>query len=127
MTFQEIKNQIEELNTKYSNGSLNISHAEYLKKFKKLKNYNSMSNQVKRFGAKVKKEFAGYYIYQGVNFTVEFNEDECETKWWEVNLFGDNTSNAVFNYYEDYNKFETKKDVVESLLNLDKNWNVNNY
>ena len=40
----------------------------------------TVSQQVKEFGAKVKKDgCAGYYIYEGRNFTVHFSLEECET------------------------------------------------
>jgi len=78
-----------------------------------------LSKLVKEFGAKVEKELAGYYIYKGKNFTVKFNSEECETSWWEVNLY-DECPNVVYNEFYDYNKYETKKEIVGILLNIDK-------
>lgn len=77
------------------------------------------AEQVRQFGAKVKRQMAGYYIYEGKNFTVEFNEDACETVWWEVNLYSDNLDPRVEEWFRNWNHFERKCDCVGSLLRLD--------
>lgn len=120
-TLNEITTEIQKLNSDYQNRVLNVTHKQYLKMYSKIKNQNSISNQVKDFGAKVKKEFSGYYIYEGVNFTVGFNEAACETVWWEVQLYGEvEADKVVFNHFEDWNQYDTKNEVVSALLELDR-------
>ena len=63
--------------------------------FNKIKNYNSVSNQVKRFGAKVTKDISGYYIYNGVNFTAKFNIEYCETSSWTVDIYSEDADEIV--------------------------------
>ena len=125
MTSQDIKYELNELNAKYSNGSLNVSHKEYLKMFNKIKNQNSLTNQIKEFGSKVKREFAGYYIYEGVNFTANFNEEECEIKYWSVAIYGNNVDEIVCEEFEEYNRFDRKADVLNMLFQLDKRLSEN--
>ena len=80
----------------------------------------SVSKLVKEFGSKIEKEFAGYYIYKGKNFTVKFNSDECVSKYWYVNLY-DNCPEIISKELYDYNKFDTKYQLIYELLNIDKN------
>jgi len=80
----------------------------------------TVAKQVIEFGAKVKKNgCSGYYKYIGKNFTAEFNEDSCESTWWQVDVWSDNVSPIVEMHFADYNNFELKKDVVWELLQLD--------
>tara|TARA_R110002050_G_scaffold11858_3_gene39492 strand:- start:1228 stop:1506 length:279 start_codon:yes stop_codon:yes gene_type:complete len=67
---------------------------------------------------------AGFYIYNGINFSVEFNSEEFDTKYWEINLDYDNCPSVVYNRYsylgEAYsNNFETKGDLVWELFLFD--------
>ena len=78
------------------------------------------TQEIKEFGAKVKKEFAGYYIYNGVNFTIKFNQDSCENVWWEINLFEKNVNSKVLEEFEYYNNFDTKSELVYRLYQIDK-------
>ena len=80
----------------------------------------SLSNKVKEFGSKVKRDGpSGYYEYIGKNFTAKFNSEECETKWWEVNLDCESLDPSVLESFRDGNNFERKADVVWNLLQLD--------
>ena len=92
--------------------------------FNKIKNYNSVSNQVKRFGAKVTKDISGYYIYNGVNFTAKFNIEYCETSSWTVDIYSEDADEIVVRAFDcngDYeNIYQTKKDTLWALLSLDK-------
>ena len=122
ITREQAIEKINEINAQYLNRE--ISRNKQLSRIKKVqsefKNRFSVSTQVKEFGAKVKKEFGGYYIYQGLNFTAKFNEESCETTWWEVNILDDDTNAAVENAFNDFNYFYTKKEVLSALLQLDK-------
>ena len=124
---QKLVEQVEALAAEYKAG--NISYPAYLKKHKsavakhkRLVN-PSVADQVKEFGAKVIREkgYIGYYIYKGVNFTVGFNSAECESSWWEVNHWDDGVHPAIVEAFEDYNVYDTKSEVINQLLNLDKN------
>jgi len=97
-----------------------------------MKKYRTVAQQVRDFGSRVTKaellindkitKLPGYYTYTGKNFTVNFNEDSCETTWWEVAILDDNVDENLYEYFEDYNSYERKKDLVFALLQLDKNW-----
>lgn len=79
----------------------------------------TVAEQVKQFGAQVKKDgCAGYYIYEGRNFTVQFYLEECVTKYWAVDLY-ENDNEAIREQFWNYNQHETKKECVYSLLCLD--------
>ena len=75
---------------------------------------------VKEFGAKVTKKMKGWYIYNGVNFTVEIFEDSCETSWWEVVMDGEIHPAVIEEIPMDYNNFNTKSELVFLLLQIDK-------
>lgn len=124
-TIATIAEQIRELNKAYQSGELRLTHKQYLARYNKIKNQNSVANQVKAFGAKVKREkdCIGYYIYEGVNFTAKFNQAACETTWWEVDVWSDNVDPRVESEFEEYNTFERKSDVVNALFQLDKRLN----
>jgi hypothetical protein len=77
----------------------------------------TVAQKVKQFGAKVKKDgLAGYYIYIGKNITVKFNAEECEDKYWAINTRG--ATQVVKELAGDWNRYETKNDLVWDLLNL---------
>jgi hypothetical protein len=84
----------------------------------------TVSQKVRDFGARVKRDGkgGGYYIYIGKNFTVEFNIEECETKYWSVNDLQDDLDPIVKQDIYQYNNYETKNDLVWNLLNLDMNY-----
>lgn len=87
----------------------------------------TLSNHLKELGAKVKKDgTASYYIYYGVNFTAVFNQEFCESSWWEVNTFDDRTSDKIkklFDWGGDHeNSYERKKDVLWHLYQIDRDW-----
>ena len=84
---------------------------------------------LKKAKVKVTKDgCAGYYIYHGMNFTVKFNLEECETFWWEINILEDNIDKRVENRW-DYNglgcenSYETKSELVWDLFTFDKSLN----
>lgn len=80
----------------------------------------TVTQQVKEFGAKVKKNgCSGYYKYIGKNFIAEFNEASCESTWWEVDVWSDNVNPIIEKEFNEYNNFERKKEVVFCLLQLD--------
>ena len=80
----------------------------------------TVSQKVKEFGAKVKKDgCAGYYTYIGRNFKANFNSEEGVTKHWEVDLLSDDVDERVNEQFYDYNQYDTKAEVVWILLGLD--------
>jgi hypothetical protein len=95
---------------------------------RRFKGYKTTSERVKEFGAKVTREFAGYYVYKGVNFTAEFNEDSCERTWWSVNVYSDNVAKVVVDEFgfggNSENNFERKKDCVYALFCLDQTLSI---
>lgn len=96
---------------------------------KKYKGIKTVAEQAKEFGAKVKREFRGYYVYKGVNFTAEFCEQSCEKTWWEVEVYNDNVDKRIFDQFSyggggQMNEFERKTDVVWALLCFDKSLSV---
>lgn len=129
MTIQEkIIKELTELNELQRSGKSGLTHKQYLAKYNRIKNQNSVANQVKAFGAKVTKEEgfkSGYYVYHGVNFTAKFNEESCEHTWWEVNLWEDGTDERLEACFGDYNHYTTKNEVVIALLNTDKEMSAN--
>ena len=89
----------------------------------------TVSQILREFGAKVvRTKTVGYYIYEGKNFTASFNEEYCETSWWEIDTFSDETSDAIkrmFQFGGDHwqeNRFELKRDVVRCLYQIDRDW-----
>ena len=119
ITTSEISKQLIKCNEDFKVGKFK-NHKQYQAKFNRIKNLNSLSNQIKRFGAKVTKEFKGYYIYNGVNFTAKFNEESCESTWWEVNTWEESTDDRVMKKYEDWNQYTTKNEILGDLLSFDK-------
>lgn len=117
----EVIKRIQDLNTSYQDGTLKITHKQYLRRFNNLKNINTITNQIKRFGARVTrvKGYRGVYQYNGKNFTVQLSEDCCETCWWEVSIWEDNVDKRVQDHFDDYNQYDTKGDVLQALLGLD--------
>jgi hypothetical protein len=125
MTLEQALQQLNDLNAVYNLG--NMARATYLKKhkaisnkYKKLNRPMTYSERIRSEGIKITRQYAGWYTYIGKNFTVEFNEDSCETTWWEVNLYGDNMDKRVHEYFYDFNHFYTKAEVVSALYELDK-------
>ena len=114
----DINARLESVNSEFTSGS--ISRRAYTAKFNRTKNLNSLSNRMKRFGAKVTREMAGYYVYKGVNFTAKFNEAACETVWWEVNIADDTDPKveAIWGGMAD-NNWEQKSDVLNELFGHD--------
>lgn len=80
----------------------------------------TQSELLNKAGVKIKKKTRGWYTYQGINFNVDFWEEACETSWWEVCIHDDETDPRVFEFFEDYNQFDTKKEVVGLLYQFDK-------
>lgn len=117
------KKQKNELNASYENGMM--SYSTYLKKWKvahsKYKNANSIYNQMKDNGVKVTKVSAAYYMYNGKNFSVSFNEDACVSVFWEVNIDDEDTPQFLTDEFREFNQFERKADVVNVLFGLDTN------
>ena len=114
----DINARLDAVNLEFTSGS--ISRRAYTAKFNRTKNLNSLSNRIKRFGGKVTREFAGYYVYVGVNFTAKFNEAACESVWWEVNISDDMDPKveAIWGGMAD-NIFEQKSDVLNELFRHD--------
>tara|TARA_R100001163_G_C4999934_1_gene149453 strand:- start:374 stop:817 length:444 start_codon:yes stop_codon:yes gene_type:complete len=116
---QEQLKQLNNLNEDYKKGLIK-KYDKYLLKYNRIKNLNSLSNKIKRFGAKVIKDnCSGYYIYKGVNFNAKFNQESCENTWWEVNTYLENTHKRVEKEFQDFNKFYTKKECLNALFLLD--------
>lgn len=125
MTLEQALQQLNELNAVYNSGSM--ARSTYLKKhkaisnkYKKLNRPMTYSERIRSEGIKVTRRYAGWYTFIGKNFTAEFNEDSCETTWWEVNLYSDNVDKRVYDHFYDYNHWYTKRDVVSALYELDK-------
>ena len=114
----EARKSIERLNASYSNRE--ITRTDYLKCHKglvsKIKNANSVSNQLKDNGLKVTKKGGGY-LYNGKNFSVEVFLDGCVTDFWTIYL--DDANEDVVEMFKDYNKFDTKNEVIWSLFQFD--------
>tara|TARA_R110000782_G_C14786211_1_gene410501 strand:+ start:1197 stop:1595 length:399 start_codon:yes stop_codon:yes gene_type:complete len=114
----DINARLEAVNLEFTSRS--ISRRAYTAKFNRTKNLNSLSNRIKRFGAKVTREFAGYYVYVGINFTAKFNEDACESVWWEVNIADDTDPKveAIWGGMAD-NCYEQKSHLLAELFKHD--------
>ena len=114
-----IKAELNQLNNEYKSGIM--TYKVYKAKFSKIKNYNSIANQVKRFGAKVVKDGGGYK-YVGNNFECNLFLDGCEVDFWTTYYKGDNeglrTELDQYGY-----RFDTKADTVAYLFNIDRNFN----
>ena len=121
---EEIISKLEECSKDYQAGKFD-NHKQYLRKFNSIKNLNSVTNLVKRWGAKVTREegYTGYYIYHGKNFTVGLNEASCETNWWEVGICSEGVAKEVYDNFYDFNTYDTKGEVVMALLQFDKQMN----
>ena len=116
----DINARLDAVNLEFTSGS--ISRKAYTAKFNRTKNLNSLSNRIKRFGAKVTREMPGYYVYVGINFTAKLNEAACENVWWEVNTWSDDTDpkvEAMYGGYDAFNTFEQKSDVLGELFRYD--------
>lgn len=139
MTIREQKvenytNKIIKLNNDYKIRALKISHKAYLRKYKKLvaevKKYSNppmLAERIQDFGAKSmrSKTHSHTYVYVGKNFTIDYCEEECETKWWEACIYDDNTPKEVYDHYFEYNNFMTKMDMLQDLFELDKKMEAN--
>ena len=116
----QARKSIEVLNASYSNRE--ITRTAYLKSHKalvgKIKNSNSVSNQLKDNGLKVTKSGGGY-MYNGKNFCVEVFLDGCVTEYWTINLV--DVSEELVEQFEDYNQFDTKSEVIHQLFQFDMN------
>jgi len=75
---------------------------------------NTQTSKVQRDGG------PGYYKFIGTNFVTEFNSVECETKWWEVNLYAEEDDHLILDVFSDHNHFELKREAVGTLKALDK-------
>jgi len=115
---EQARKSIEILNASYSSNE--ITRTVYLKSHKalvsKIKNANSVSNQLKDNGLKVTKNGGGY-MYNGKNFSVEVFLDGCVTEYWTINLL--DSSEELIEMFEDYNKFDTKSEVIYQLFQFD--------
>tara|TARA_R110001592_G_scaffold10244_4_gene53516 strand:+ start:168 stop:446 length:279 start_codon:yes stop_codon:yes gene_type:complete len=86
---------------------------------------SKFTDTLKEAKVKVTKDgCAGYYIYNGINFTVKFNSEECETSWWEVNIFYNECPKEVEKNYswlgnDCCNQWETKRELILDLFELD--------
>jgi hypothetical protein len=124
MTKEQALSEIEVLNAEYN--LCKMSRATYLKKHKSIsEKYRKATNptfyeRIRKEGIKIKRLGRGYYQYIGKNFTCDFNEESCESTWWEVCIWGKDVNPIVYNHFEDYNQFDTKTEVVGALYNFDK-------
>ena len=114
----QARKAIEVLNASYSNREM--TRTSYLKSHKalvgKIKNANSVANQLKDNGLKVTKNGLGY-MYNGKNFSVEVFLDGCVTEYWAINLV--DASEELVDQFEDYNQFDTKSEVIFQLFQFD--------
>lgn len=86
---------------------------------------SNFTDTLKEAKVKVTKDGgAGFYIYNGINFSVKFNSEEFDTKYWEINTYYDNCPKAVQMNYSHLgndccNQWETKGDLVWDLFEFD--------
>ena len=139
-TLQDVIADINKLNEQSRSGK--IAYAPYYKAYEKLrkeaeaiKRYNSFPQQMKRFGASVKKAdgYTSVYYYIGKNFDGVIFEDCCELCWWQVytiDIMKDGEFEKKFGrkprlqgliefIMEDQENFDTKKEVIHSLYAFD--------
>lgn len=140
-TFLEVNKDIMKLNEQSRSGKL--SHSTYYKAYEKLrkefesiKRYNSVPQQMKRFGASVKKAdgYRSFYYYIGKNFDGIIFEDCCERCWWQlysIDIMKDKEdfekqfgrkprgSELVNFLTQDQDPYDTKKELVMSLYSYD--------
>lgn len=134
-TRQDVIDEINKLNEQNRSGK--IPYAKYYRAYEKLrkeaeaiKRYNSFPQQMKRFGASVKKAYGrGSYYYIGKHIDAEINaEDTSMGERWEVTTIFDkkrfgseprlqNVIKAEFE--DDYYPYETKKEATMMLYNID--------
>jgi hypothetical protein len=125
MTHDEIKQNILTLGEDYKAGKMNYTdyksqYDKLAKKWAKLCKPKSFGEILKEDGIKVTKNGIGWYTYHGKNFTVDIFNEECETKWWEVSIYADNLDQRVFDHFNEWNNFDTKKEVLNALYCFDK-------
>jgi hypothetical protein len=125
MTLEQALKEIELLNAVYKLG--NMSRDTYLKKHKAIANKHKKANRpmsynerIRAEGIKIKRNARGWYTFIGKNFTIDIQEESCETTWWEACIWDDNVDKRVFEHFDGYNHWYTKSEVVSALYELDK-------
>ena len=113
-----ISEMLEVVNQEYRDGKL--TRKAYLSKFSRVKNTNSLSNKLKRFGAKVTKTGAGYR-YNGVNIHAEIFLDGCVTDYWTIdsNECCDIVNKEIIWDIEVSEQWDTKSELIGTLFALD--------
>ncbi len=109
---------LDAVNQEYRDGKL--TRKAYLSKFSRVKNTNSLSNRLKRFGAKVTKTSAGYR-YNGVNIHAEIFLDGCVTDFWTIdsNECCEVVEKEILSDISMSDEWETKSDLIYALYQLD--------
>lgn len=80
----------------------------------------TVAQQVKEFGAKVKRKMSGWYTYHGVNFTIDIFDDEYG---WRAAVYADGVDPKLYNSWRLDTTFDTKKELVGELFFMDEHWN----
>jgi len=80
----------------------------------------TVAQQVKEFGAKVKRTMPGWYTYHGVNFTIDIMDDEYG---WRADVLADGVDPRLENSWRLDTNFDTKKELVATLFQMDQHWN----
>lgn len=119
-----IRLKIDALNKRYSSNE--ISRRAYLNSHKalvsKLKNVFSVSNQIKRFGAYVKKtENSSGYTYHGKNFKCDIFLDGCVTDFWNY-ILEDDCPKWLYYHLDEMDQHPQKSDLLYTLLTVDQNF-----
>jgi len=134
-TRQDVIDEINKLNEQSRSGK--IPYAKYYRAYEKLrkeaeaiKRYNSFPQQMKRFGASVKKAYGrGSYYYIGKHIDAEiYAVDTSMGERWEITTITDEKrlgskprlQNVIKAEFEDnYYQYETKKEATMALYNID--------
>tara|TARA_R110000772_G_C13310310_1_gene440318 strand:- start:1224 stop:1625 length:402 start_codon:yes stop_codon:yes gene_type:complete len=124
-TREQIKSELEQHNADYKAGKLNVSYSRYLKKYKRLasayKSYYSVSNRIKRYGAKVTKTSSGY-TFTGKRFTAYIFLDGCVTDFWNYQC--EDAPRWLTQYLDEMELHLQKSDLLNTLLIADEQFDT---
>lgn len=116
----EIEAELEALNKAYTDGEIE-SYSVYKSRWTRLKNQNTYTNRLKRYGGKVTCPNAWTYRFHGRHIEAEFMLDGCETEYWTVLCWNDVDPRVEDRFGDVYsvNAFDTKRECVIALWHLD--------
>ena len=122
--FQDLQDELNEMYEEYHRNPIptytkeyHIFHKRYKVLQSKIRNYYSISNRIKRAGAKVMRTDIGYRFIGTSGLEVEFFKDACETTFWTL-IFEAGTDQQEMDiaWLDDP---RTKNDVLIHLFELD--------